>query len=448
MSPRISISLLPALSDERLISLASEGHEHAFETFVERYRARLLAYCRRMGLSEWRAEEVLQQALLQVWLALRRGTEVRDPKPWLYRIVHNGAVNAMRRTSEDHAVLTEAIHERAALAGEAFPQRPMAMREALDEVVALPQMQREAVLLTAIEGQTELEVAGTLGITHGAVRGLLYRARATLRGAAAVMAPEPLICWLSSGAGAGAPAAERVAELSGAGGALGMTGALLKGAVVAVSAGILVGGAAVGSLHPHGARRPHAAAQSRAAMGSAPDAGSAEPGPARRSPISSPASRVPVATGGGLDRAVANLRHLAPPPHGAPLASGPVLTPPRVPRSADPRTGPSSPDEPGSAVRSPARLVAGEGSAARGPGSPANAARPDAGRGASSSEREDPLGEPPRRSAESSRSSSEGDRRAESTEQAGAESGPVEGRDEPVQASAGDERPHAAGAGD
>jgi hypothetical protein len=43
----------------------------------------------------------------------------------------------------------------------------------------------------------------------------------------------------------GAPAAERVAELSGAGGAVGMTSALLKGTVVAVSAGIVVGGAAV-----------------------------------------------------------------------------------------------------------------------------------------------------------------------------------------------------------
>jgi RNA polymerase sigma-70 factor (ECF subfamily) len=181
MSPRISISLLPALSDERLVSLASEGHERAFETFVQRYRAPLLAYCRRMGLSQWRAEEVIQQALLQVWLALRSGTEVRDPKPWLYRIVHNGAFNAMRHTSEDHAVLTEAIHDRAAVAGEAFRQRAMAMREALDEVEALPRMQREAVRLTAIEGQTHLEVAGALGITHGAVRGLLYRARATLR---------------------------------------------------------------------------------------------------------------------------------------------------------------------------------------------------------------------------------------------------------------------------
>jgi RNA polymerase sigma factor (sigma-70 family) len=182
MSARISASLLAGQSDLRLLTLARQGHEGAFEALVQRYRAQLLAYCRRIGLSQWRAEEVLQQALLHVWLALRNGTEVRDPKPWLYRIVHNRAVNAMRRAPEDHARLTKAIHDRAV--GDASRDWPLAMREALDEVVALPQMQRDAVLLTVIEGQSHREVAGTLGISDDAVRGLLYRARATLRGAA------------------------------------------------------------------------------------------------------------------------------------------------------------------------------------------------------------------------------------------------------------------------
>jgi RNA polymerase sigma factor (sigma-70 family) len=188
MSLRISTALLAAQSDERLLALVKQGHEGAFETFVQRYRGALLAYCRRMGLSQWRAEEVLQQALLHAWLALSRGTEVRDPKSWLYRIVHNRAVNAMRGTSEDHARLTKAIHDRAA--GEDSAQWPLAMREALDKVLALPEMQREAVLLTAIDGQTHREVAGTLGITDQAVRGLLYRARSSLRGATVAIATE------------------------------------------------------------------------------------------------------------------------------------------------------------------------------------------------------------------------------------------------------------------
>jgi RNA polymerase sigma-70 factor (ECF subfamily) len=455
MSHRVSATSLPALSDERLLSLASRGHERAFETFVQRYRAALLAYCRRRGLSQWRAEEVLQQALLQVWLALRSGTEVRDPKSWLYRIVHNGAVNAMRRTHDNHARLTEAIHDRAALGGATSPQGPLAMREALDEVVALPQMQREAVLLTAIDGQTHREVAGTLGISDGAVRGLLYRARATLRGAAGAIAPESLVCWLSGGASGGASAAERVAELSGAGGAVWVTGALLKGAVVAVSAGILVGGAALGSLHFQGARRPHAVAQVRGNAGSDPDGVSAEPGLGPSS-LSSFTRRVAGATGPDLDRAVGHARHPALSPQSEALpAKGPALPGPGGPPTADPSTGLSSLDQPGSAAPGPARSVVGDGSAATaggtvasgggtvasggdtvasggtaagGAGSPVNLAPPEAGGGVSPNEREGARGDPPQRSPGSSGSSSEGDRWGpRGTEKAGGEQAPVEG---------------------
>ncbi len=100
MSPRISISLLGAQPDQRLLALARDGNERAFEALVHRYRRPLLRYCRSMRLSETRAEDVLQQAFLQAWIALSRGAEVRELRAWLYRIVHNVAVNAMRGTAD------------------------------------------------------------------------------------------------------------------------------------------------------------------------------------------------------------------------------------------------------------------------------------------------------------------------------------------------------------
>jgi RNA polymerase sigma factor (sigma-70 family) len=268
MSPRISISLLAAQPDQRLLALARDGNERAFEALVHRYRRPLLRYCRRMRLSETRAEDVLQQAFLQAWLALSRGAEVRELRAWLYRIVHNVAVNAMRGTAESHGELTEAVQARAALTGESNLERRIAVREALGEVAELPQMQRAAIFLTAVDGQTHDEVAHALGISHGALRGLLYRARATLRGAAAALTPSPLLAWASNGSGAAAPSAERLAELA-AGGGAGFTGLLLKGAVVAVTAGALATGAGVVANHEReSAGPPHGAA--RAALLTAP----------------------------------------------------------------------------------------------------------------------------------------------------------------------------------
>jgi len=99
MSPGISVRLLATQSDERLLALVRDGHERAFEALVNRYRKPLLNYCRRLSLPEGRAEDVLQQALLKTWIALRDGAEVRDIKAWLYRVVHNTAVNVVRTTA-------------------------------------------------------------------------------------------------------------------------------------------------------------------------------------------------------------------------------------------------------------------------------------------------------------------------------------------------------------
>src|SRR5919197_1576136 len=95
MTPLLSTPLLRAQSDRRLTALARNGHDRAFEEIVERYRRPLQRYLRRL-LAEPLAEDVLQATFVRAWQALRSGSEVRDLRPWLYRIAHNQAVNTLR----------------------------------------------------------------------------------------------------------------------------------------------------------------------------------------------------------------------------------------------------------------------------------------------------------------------------------------------------------------
>jgi RNA polymerase sigma factor (sigma-70 family) len=240
MSPSVSVRLLLTQSDERLVEYARAGHERAFEALVQRYRRQLLGYCRRLLLADERAEDALQQALLQAWVALRDGTEVRDVRPWLYRIVHNAAVNALRVSGYDYCKLSES------LSGAGAPQddldRRIAVREALAGLATLPQMQREALLRTAVEGRSHQQVASDLGVSEPALRGLVYRARATMRAAAGAIVPPPLLGWALEAGTRGAPALERVASLGAGGGSAGLAGLLVKGGAVAVTAGALAGG--------------------------------------------------------------------------------------------------------------------------------------------------------------------------------------------------------------
>jgi DNA-directed RNA polymerase specialized sigma24 family protein len=111
---------------------------------------------------------VLQQAFIQSWIALFRGANVHEARSWLYRIVHNVAVNAVRGPAEAHGELTQAVQDRAGLAGVSNIERTIAVRDALAEVAALPVMQRQALFLTAVDGQSHDEVASVLGVSEGA----------------------------------------------------------------------------------------------------------------------------------------------------------------------------------------------------------------------------------------------------------------------------------------
>ena len=183
-----SVIALRTQSDDRLVALAQAGHERAFEAIVDRYRRPLLRHCRRF-LPEARAEDALQQALVSAWSALARGDEVRDLRPWLYRIVHNTALNALRSNGFDYDELHDLLTASEAGSPSEIAERSALVRQTLAGMAALPDRQREALLQIAVEGRSQDEVAAGLGLTEGAVRQLVHRARV-----AACGPPRPRSC--------------------------------------------------------------------------------------------------------------------------------------------------------------------------------------------------------------------------------------------------------------
>src|SRR2546423_12817712 len=96
MTPLMSSALLGMQSDTRLLALACDGHERAFEAIVDRYRRPLLRYLHQL-LRDDRAEDVLQAAFVSAWTALRAGTAVRGLRPWLDPVCPKRAPHAPPR---------------------------------------------------------------------------------------------------------------------------------------------------------------------------------------------------------------------------------------------------------------------------------------------------------------------------------------------------------------
>src|SRR5688572_25178010 len=131
MTPIASSAILRTQTDARLLALVHAGHDRAFEAIVERYRRPMLRHCRRF-LPEPRAEDAVQQAFLNAWAALQAGTEVTDLRPWLYRIAHNAALDAVKGAGYDYDELTEALELTSASEDEV--ERRWVVRETLGGV--------------------------------------------------------------------------------------------------------------------------------------------------------------------------------------------------------------------------------------------------------------------------------------------------------------------------
>src|SRR3954471_1478095 len=96
-APTLRSPLLRFAADEKLIALVRRGRDDAFEVLVDRYRARILAFCRNMLRSAEDAEDVLQEVLVNAYRAIRADTRPIAVKPWLYRIARNRCLNEIRK---------------------------------------------------------------------------------------------------------------------------------------------------------------------------------------------------------------------------------------------------------------------------------------------------------------------------------------------------------------
>jgi RNA polymerase sigma factor (sigma-70 family) len=182
-APTLRSPLLRFAADEKLIALVRRGRDDAFEVLVDRYRPRLLAFCRNMLRSSEDAEDVLQEVLVNAYRAIRADDRPITTKPWLYRIARNRCLNEMRRNSASGVESMDVFEAIGPTAGETVERREH-LGEIVTDVKRLPEQQRAALLLREMEGLGYQAIADVLETTVPSIKSLLVRARVGLGEAA------------------------------------------------------------------------------------------------------------------------------------------------------------------------------------------------------------------------------------------------------------------------
>ena len=168
--------------ESELVALSAAGDEAAFVELLAPYRRRLGGYFARSGVAGTSVEDLLQETLLKVWLALPGYVDRGSFAGWLFAIARNvcrqtrrHAARRPRLVADDGAERVDPSSPHAALEAAALERR---LRGALD---ALPASQREVFLLRQHGELSFREIARLLDRPLGTVLSAMHRAVEKLR---------------------------------------------------------------------------------------------------------------------------------------------------------------------------------------------------------------------------------------------------------------------------
>ncbi|MCA9706293.1 MAG: sigma-70 family RNA polymerase sigma factor [Myxococcales bacterium] len=166
--------------DRSLLQAFVQGDPDAFQALVHRHGGHLLGFAQR-SVPKAQAEEFVQDAFV---VLLRKATEVlakpdQNVRAFLFGVVRNDVRNANRRELLTKRVLDTYAHE--PTPDEPFEQVLQQKRtELLPALVAACSPLEQDVVLMALDGKTNPQIAQALGIEPGHVAVLKHRARTKL----------------------------------------------------------------------------------------------------------------------------------------------------------------------------------------------------------------------------------------------------------------------------
>ena len=162
------------------VALAAAGDRGAFERLYRANAGRVFAICVRMAGDRTAAEELTQDVFVRAWQKLEQFRGEASFSTWLHRLAVNVVLNARKQQGRQRARHDEMDEESADFAQPALPVP--GMRLDLEAAIAtLPAGARKVFVLHDVEGYTHEEIAEMTGVTTGATKSQLHRARMLLR---------------------------------------------------------------------------------------------------------------------------------------------------------------------------------------------------------------------------------------------------------------------------
>jgi RNA polymerase sigma-70 factor, ECF subfamily len=177
----------PRTAERRLIARAINGDQEAFAELYQAHKNNVYSLCLRMTANTAEAEDLTQEAFIQVFRKLGSFRGDSAFSTWVYRVTTNIALmhfrkKSLRQVSLDRPATEEAPKERIDLAQEDGHLNGTVDRIALIRAIGeLPEGYRSIFLLHDVEGYGHGEIARRLHCSTGNTKSQLHKARMKIR---------------------------------------------------------------------------------------------------------------------------------------------------------------------------------------------------------------------------------------------------------------------------
>ena len=168
------------------VARAAAGDRGAFERVYRLHVNRVFSLCARMTGDRTRAEELTQDVFVRAWEKLNLFRGESSFGTWLHRLTVNVVLNARKTDSRQRSRIEETDEEDGggidAIPGVVgSPLPPGDLLDLEEAITRLPPGARRVFVLHDVEGYKHEEIAEMLGVTSGATKAQLHRARLLLR---------------------------------------------------------------------------------------------------------------------------------------------------------------------------------------------------------------------------------------------------------------------------
>jgi RNA polymerase sigma-70 factor (ECF subfamily) len=170
------------------VARAKSGDPEGLHYLYVRYADDVLRYVAGFIRDHHEAEDITQNVFAKLMTAIQKYEQREVPfEAWILRVARNASLDYLRAR---RAIPTEEIRPVDLGRAETSLDRGRALRQALE---ALPEDQREVLVLRHIVGLSPVEIAGTLDRTESSVHGLHHRGRRSLRDSLAELGAAPVV---------------------------------------------------------------------------------------------------------------------------------------------------------------------------------------------------------------------------------------------------------------